>query len=259
MDDNYQTYLNRLAKMTLPETYKSQAQHIQESPKFVPTVEGGRKPVPFPGYTIITPPSEEDAANNSCYTNLQDCQEQILQQFPNLMVPVPPASFHLTLADLIWASSFLDATENPQFEEQLRSCIGQIFEQTQPLVSGGNPIKFQLLGLMIMPRAIGVSLVAKDESAYDRIVKFRRAIYQNGDFIGLGIEQQYGFTAHVTLGYFGDISQDFDRDRLSHTLSDMNLQWLDNPQEFWIQRAELRKFDDMTRYYREPDWPVLEF
>lgn len=259
MDDNYQTYLNRLAKMTLPETYKSQAQHIQESPKFVPAVEGGRKPVPFPGYTIITLPSEEDAANNTCYTNLEYCQGQILQHFPGLMVPVPPASFHLTLADLIWASSFIDARENPEFEEQLRSRIGQIFEQTQPLVSGGQQIKFQLLGFMIMPRAIAVSLVAKDESTYDRIVKFRRAIYQNADLIGLGIEQQYGFIAHVTLGYFGDIPPDLDRDRLSNTLSDLNLQWLDNPQELWVQRAELRKFDDMTRYYREPDWPVLEF
>lgn len=260
MDDNYQTYLNRLAKMTLPETYKSQVQHIQESPKFVPAVEGGRKPVPFPGYTVINPPSEEDAANNSFYTNLQHCQEQLVQQFePGLMVPVPPASFHLTLADLIWANAYLHLTENPQFEEQLRSRINQIFEQTQPLMRGGNPIKFQLFGLMLMPRAIAASLVPKDESTYDRIVKFRRAIYQNGDLIALGIEQQYGFTPHITLGYFGDIPANLDRDRLSNTISDMNLQWLDNPQEIVVNKAELRKFDDMTRYYREPDWPVLEF
>jgi hypothetical protein len=246
--------------MTLPETYKSQVQHIQESPKFVPAVEGGRKPVPFPGYTVITPPSEEDAANNSFYTNLQHCQEQLLQQFPSgLMVPVPPASFHVTLADLIWANAYLHAKENPQFEVQLRSQIGKIFEQTQPLVDGGNQINFQLLGIMVMPRAIAVSLVAKDESAYDRIVKFRRAIYQNGDLIGLGIEQQYGFTAHITLGYFGDIPADLDHDRLSKTISELNLQWLDNPQELLVNTAQLRKFDDMTRYYREPDWPVLDF
>lgn len=259
MDDNYQTYLNRLARMTLPETYKSQVQHIQESPKFVPAVEGGRKPVPFPGYTVITPPSEEDEANKSLYTNLQHCQEQILQEFPGLMVPVPAASFHLTLADLVWANAFLHLTENPEFEEKLRAQIGQIFQQTQPLVGGGQQIKFQLLGLMIMPRAIAVSLVPKDESTYDRIVKFRRAIYQNGDLIGLGIEQQYGLTAHITLGYFGDVPPNFARDRLGNTLSDINLQWLDNPQELWVKRAELRKFDDMTRYYREADWPILEF
>ncbi|HEY9299364.1 MAG TPA: DUF1868 domain-containing protein, partial [Phormidium sp.] len=150
-------------------------------------------------------------------------------------------------------------TENPQFEEQLRSRINQIFEQTQPLMRGGNPIKFQLFGLMLMPRAIAASLVPKDESTYDRIVKFRRAIYQNGDLIALGIEQQYGFTPHITLGYFGDIPANLDRDRLSNTISDMNLQWLDNPQEIVVNKAELRKFDDMTRYYREPDWPVLEF
>jgi len=245
----------------MPETYRSQVQHFQESPKFVPTAAGGRKPVPFPGYTIITPPSEEDAGNIAFYENLQKCHEQLLQLLdPGLFVIVPPASFHLTLADLIWAGAYLDAAKNnPEFEQQLQSCIGQIFDQTQPLVSGGNQIRFQVLGLMIMPRAIAVSLVAKDEPAYDRIVKFRRAIYQNRDLIGLGIEQQYGLTAHITLGYFGDISPNLDHDRLSNIFSDLNLQWLDNPQELWVHRAELRKFDDMTRYYRDPNWSVLEF
>ncbi|HAX90305.1 MAG TPA: DUF1868 domain-containing protein, partial [Cyanobacteria bacterium UBA11370] len=28
---------------------------------------------------------------------------------------------------------------------------------------------------------------------------------------------------------------------------------------FWVRRGELRKFDNMMRYYREPNWPVLEF
>ena len=246
--------------MTLPESYRSQVQHIQESPKFVPSPEGGRKPVAFPGYTTITPPSEEDPENNAFYQNLKSCQEQLLELEPGLMVPVPPESFHLTLADLIWSSAYLDATsENPEFEVQLRSRMGQIFEQIQPLVSGGNQIRFQLLGLMIMPRAVAVSLVPKDESSYDRIVKFRRAIYQNGDLIALSIEQQYGFTPHITLGYFGDIPGELNRDRLSRNLSDFNLQWLDNPQELWVQKAELRKFYDMTRYYRQPNWPVLEF
>ncbi|MEO1378556.1 MAG: DUF1868 domain-containing protein, partial [Cyanobacteria bacterium J06635_10] len=34
MDDNYQTYMNRVARMTLPEAYASQVQYLKESPKF---------------------------------------------------------------------------------------------------------------------------------------------------------------------------------------------------------------------------------
>jgi len=62
---------------------------------------------------------------------------------------------------------------------------------------------------------------------------------------GLGIEQHYHFTAHITLGYFGDLSPNLDRDRLASTIFELNQQWLETPQ-FWVHRAELRKFDDMT-------------
>ncbi|HEY9875278.1 MAG TPA: DUF1868 domain-containing protein [Candidatus Obscuribacterales bacterium] len=261
MDETYQTYLNRVARLTLPATYQSQVQHIQDSPKFAPHPSGGRKAVPFPGYTVITPPWEEEAENSALYENLKACQEQLLQQLDtDLMVPVPADSFHLTLADLIWDGAYSDAVRgNPDFDVQLRDRIAESFEQCKTSVTGGNPIHWQLLGLIIMPRAVGVCLLPKHENFYERILQLRRSIYQNPGLIALGIEQQYHFTAHITLGYFGDIPPELYRDRLSATLSQLNDQWLDAPQELWIRRAELRKFDDMTRYYREPDWPVLEF
>ncbi len=261
MDENYQTYLNRVARMTLPETYSSQVQHIQESPKFHPRLEGGRQAVPFPGYTAITPPAESESENLAFYQNLNQCLEQLLQ-LPlgsDLIVPLPPASFHLTLADLIWDSAYRYAKENSEFELQLRDRVAQSFEQCRQSITPTNPIRWQMLGLIVMPRAIGICLVPKDEGSYEQILKFRRTIYQNPNLIALGIEQQYHFTAHITLGYFGNVSPHLDRFSLSATLSQLNQQWLETPQELWVHRVELRKFDDMTRYYREPDWPVLDF
>jgi len=259
LDDNYQTYLNRVTRMTLPETYKSQVQHIQESPKFQPRPEGGRQAVPFPGYTVSTPPSESES-EFAFYTNLNACQQQLqLSLGFDLIVPVPPASFHFTLADLIWDSAYHYANENSEFEVQLRYAIAQIFQQYRKSTTQTNLIRWQMLGLIVMPRAVGVCLVPKDEASYEQILKFRRTIYQNHGLTALGIEQHYHFTAHITLGYFGDVSPNLDRDRLTNTLSELNEQWLENSPELRIHRAELRKFDDMTRYYREPDWPVLDF
>jgi len=91
LDDNYQTYLNRVAR-TLPETYRSQVQHIQQSPKFQKRPEGGRQAVPFVGYTVITPPAEEESQNFALYKNLNACQQQ-LPLDSGLIVPVPPARF----------------------------------------------------------------------------------------------------------------------------------------------------------------------
>jgi hypothetical protein len=264
LDEIYQAYLNRVARLTLPATYQSQVQHIQPSPKFQPDSAGVKQAVSFPGYTIITPPWVEESKNSTFYTNLQECQQQLLAELePGLLVPVPADSFHLTLADLIWDSAYRHANEeNPEFEVQLRATIAQIFDQCQKTpIAGGNPIDWQPLGLIVMPRALAVCLVSKNETTYDRILQFRRAIYQNPSLMALGVEQQYGFTAHVTLGYFGHIPSELDRDRFCNTLSKLNDRWLDDdPQEgLSVHRAELRKFDDMTRYYREPDWSVLEF
>ncbi|MEH2025358.1 DUF1868 domain-containing protein [Nostoc sp.] len=262
MDDNYQTYLNRLARLTLPEAYRSQAQHIQESSKFQP-YSGLRQAVSFPGYTLITPPAEEESQNSAFYAKLEVFQQELLQLPVNrdLIVPLTPASFHLTLADLIWDGAYLDTCEkNPKFDQELHSCLAEMFQQYQQLMTNrSHPIKWQMLGLILMPRAVAVCLVPKDEGCYEEIIKFRRTIYQNPKLIALGIEQHYHFTAHVTLAYFGEVSSELDRPSFSTMLSQLNEKWLLNLPEFLINRVELRKFDNMTRYYREPDWPILDF
>jgi len=247
--------------MTLQDSYKSQVEHIQESPKFKPDAAGVRAAVPFPGYSVITPPAGEDSENSALYTNLHQCQQRLLEELnPGSIVALPVDSFHLTVADLIWNSAFRDASnQNPAFEEQLRQRIADCFVASKPTLAGGPPVRWIVLGWMVMTRAVGVCLAPSDENSYKQILEFRRSIYQNPNLIALGIEQQYHLTAHITLGYFGDAGPSLERDRLCALVSELNEQWLDKPQKLTVHRAELRKFDDMTRYYREPDWPVFEF
>jgi hypothetical protein len=116
-----------------------------------------------------------------------------------------------------------------------------------------------MLGLIVMPRAVGVCLVPKDQRSYEEIIQFRRIIYQNRTLMGLGIEQHYHFTAHVTLGYFSEIPPELDRVNLNTMFCEFNQSLpLDTP-DFLINKVELRKFDNMIRYYRQPDWPSLDF
>ena len=216
MDDNYQTYVNRVARMTLPEAYLAQLEHIHESPKFAPNAMGQRQAVPFPGYSIITPPGGEDVDNADFYQNLADCQQTLGEMFgPDLWATIPPDSFHFTLADVIWDGAYMDSSRNiPEFDRKLRGAIAESFTAFEG-EKNGRPVRWQVLGLMVMPRAIGVCLVPRDEAAYESILRFRRAIYQNANLIALGIDQQYHLTAHITLGYFGEIPPDLDRDKLA--------------------------------------------
>lgn len=263
MDDNYQTYLNRIVRMTLPQAYQNQVQHIQESMKFHHSPSQSSQAAPFPGYTIMTPPQADESINSQLYAQLHKLQSQLLE-LPfdaDLIVPLPLASFHLTLADLIWDSAYKNACSlNPNYEIELRSCIQNIFQQYQhKYPQPQTPIIWRFSGLIVMPRSIGVALVPRNTSDYEQIINFRRLLYQNSQLIGLGIEQHYYFTAHITLGYFRTISANLNRDRFVDLLDQLNQTWLDQPLEFVINRAELRKFDDMNRFYSQPDWATLDF
>ena len=260
MDDNYQNYINRVAGLTLPQTYGSQFKNILESPKFKRSPDGRVEAAPFPGYSVVTPPGKEDGENASSYENLQQCQKQLLELLDErAMVPMPAETFHITIADLIWENAFLDArSQNPDFEEKLRSRIQESFSKCEPELKQGPKIGWQVLGIMVRSRAIAVCLLPRDESSYEQILQIRRSIYQNPDLIALGIEQQYDLTAHVTLGYFTKTPEKLDGDRFAEELSKINDRWLDSPEELWIHRLELRKFDDMTHFYRQSDWPVIE-
>ncbi|WP_373544481.1 DUF1868 domain-containing protein [Chamaesiphon sp.] len=259
MDESYHTYLSRVAKMTLPATYESQVKNIQESPKFRLT-DGTRQPVSFPGYSAITPPGAEDPGNSAVFKDLAVCQQRLIEKLEaDLLVLVDPASFHFTLADLIWDSAYRMATDaNPDFESKLIEQIEDSFKIYQDSIVDTTPIRWQIMGLTVRPRAIEVSLVPKDESSYDRIIALRRAIYQNSGLISLGIEQQYYFTAHTTLAYFANVQQEIDRVRLSDTLQEYNMHWLDHPQEIILAQAQLRKFTDMYTYKRQPNFPIAK-
>jgi hypothetical protein len=259
LDESYPTYLNRVAKMTLPATYESQVKNIQESPKFRLTEDGRRQAVAFPGYSVITPPGAEDQTNAGVYADLVACQQHLTKKLESdLLVLVDPASFHFTLADLIWDSAYRIAIENnPDFETQLRDRIKDSFSIYQRSIVSTQPIRWQIMGLTVRPRAIEVSLVPKDEYSYDRIITFRRAIYQSSSLMALGIEQQYYFTAHTTLAYFANVDHSIDLVRLSDTLQEYNMHWLDHPQEIILAQGQLRKFSDMSTYEREPNFPML--
>lgn len=258
MDDTYQAYLNRMVRATLPDAHLMQVSNVQESPKFSRTGEAW-VPSSFPGHTVITPPGRADTANEGVYKFLAQYQSELAAKLgEDLFIPIPKDSFHLTLADLIWDSAYEHAVKTePSFDHKLQAGIAGSFQQSSHLRSR-TPIPFRLAGLMVMTRALAVSLVATDETGYRQVLEMRRSIYQNPDLISIGIEQQYHFTPHITLGYFGSL-KGVDRAVLTQTIDDLNQPWLMTDLTFWLKEAQLRKFPNMVTYDREADWATFEF
>ena len=256
MDESYQEYINRVARLTLPSACALQLQGIQQSPKFV---DG--KPVSFPGYSVITPPAAEDDENQQFYQQVKTLQQQLSNGLGNdFFIPLPATSFHFTLADLIWDESYRQLVkENPDFDRKLRQQVAASIDEYQA-EADNEPIAWQLWGVIARPRAIMACLVPKDQRSYEAVIKLRRALYQNSGLIGLGIEQQYDLTAHITVGYFDRIPDSINRDRLCIVMSQINDRLVESQlPEFSIGQAELRKFEDMVEYNREADWAVVKF
>ena len=256
MDESYQEYINRVARLTLPTACSVQLQTIQHSPKFV-----AGKAVSFPGYSIITPLAEEDSYNQKFYQQVETIQQQLSQQLEsNFFIPLPAASFHFTLADLIWDESYRQAVAaNGDFDRSLQEKIAAIFQEYQSSTEN-QALNWQLWGVMARPRAIMACLVPKDRQSYESVIQLRRSLYQNSGLIGLGIEQQYDITAHITLGYFDRIPPSLNRDRLCVALSQINDRLLESELPvFTVKEAQLRKFENMLDYHRQPDWATVEF
>jgi len=259
VDETYQAYLNRVTKLTLPNAYRNQIQNIQESPKF----HGGMA-VPFPGYTINTP-GEADGRNQNFYARLVSTQALMMaaveEMEPGLILPVPSESFHLTVADLIWDSNYYEAlAHTSDYEGQLCDRLAQSFTKYQASIPERGPIKLQIVGLLVRPRAVAIVLVPIDELSYHKMLQLRRAVYQNSGLIALGIEQQYPFTAHIPLGYFAHTLNPDHHDRFLEIIMNLNDRWLGaEPEILRSHRAELHKFDDMNHFYHQPQFPTVDF
>lgn len=260
MDDFYQAYLDRLAAMVQPRNYQSTLQYLQKSPKFSQSDDGKVTAVSFPGYTLMSRPQSEDSVNGVAYTNLQSLYQQMATAFPaGTLAALPLASYHMTIADLIWDSAYHDRRLNTSYDDQFRHRLADVLAQVETQVVGPAPVSWQVLGCMIMPRAIGVCLVPHSEASYSRTLEVRRAIYQDAALMGLGIDQQYHFTAHVTLAYVADVLPTLDRAAIAHHFQTINTTLAQTPITLDLDRAELRHFADMTSYTRAADWPVLNW
>ena len=257
MKESYPEYINRVGQLTTSSTHALQLKTIQKSPKFL---QG--KAVAFPGYSIITPPNNEDTFNQEVYNKVESLQQELKQFIDSgLIILLPAPSFHFTIADLIWDSSYQQAVaDNPDFEQELRKAIETIFSKYKAIEKEFGSIEWQLYGVTIRPRAIMLSLAPKNQESYEAIIELRSYIYQNSGLMALGIEQQYDFTGHITLGYFSDIPENLDRDLLNNAIAKINDLLLEDTLPILrINRVELRKFDDMLTYNRQPDWAAVEF
>lgn len=257
MDDSYQVYVNRVASLTLRHNQASQLTNIHTSQKF-----NHGQPTTFRGCTIMTLPGEEDSQNQEFYQILSSYQQELLQHLaPGVLVPLPQDSFHCTVADLIWEENYEDAiAQNPDFDLQLAQSVGSSFTNYQQEHGHHRTVKFELIGLSFFPRSLVACLVPASEEDYQRVIDLRRHIYQNENVLALGIERQRNnFTAHITLGYFGEEASNIDSDNFLDAIAKINERQADEQHPcFNLEKIELRKFENMVSFNSLDQGPIVK-
>lgn len=253
-DDSFPEYQTKAKRLVTDEVILNNVSRLKPAERF-----NGTEPRIYPGYTIITPPFEDElnAENNSAYEKLARVQKELLKQSGNsIFTPVPSSSFHLTIADLISGSRFVEQQRVNGWEDRLRDRIGEIFHRAE------SPTGASLLvsGLSLFTSVIVAIISSEDRSGYEQLINVRNMIYQDGELKALGVRKApFSFIGHITLAYVEAKPDIQSATSLSRLLSQFNLHAFSNPLPLKVIQAELRKFNDMSRYYRQETWPVLHF
>jgi len=215
--------------------------------------------VPFWGYTIITPTFQEEhhRVNVATYARLGDVQQLLsgrlgLAQY----APVPITSLHLTITDLVSSTEYekLAATflREQDFRQAVSSCFGQLCIQ--------GVVRAEVVGLSLFSSRVVIALVGfEDEQGYQRLRLFRDAVYRDETLSSFGIKQKSKYTGHITLAYVESVLTEPEQDRLACTLADLNQRLFASPLPLNVSRGEMRRFDDVSRFYRKRGWPVFKF
>lgn len=253
MEMNYVDYLKQVDNVLKEETIKKFARQIKTLGKFQESRDGLWEPVPYSGYTLITPTFLDDHENVGFYRLLSDIREEL---FWNILFPgvvwAPTITLHLTIGRLISGDIFASRIMNSR-EEEFLLALSQLFSQ----ISSSSSLKYEVKGLSIFPQGVIAAIVSPvTENDYQRLQAFRDNLYTDKVLKNLGVERKRSFHGHITLFYIEEELSRKDRRMLADAVTEINKRFFSTPLPFDLARAEVRKFDDISEFYRLDHWPV---
>ena len=171
MEDSFIAYGQRIDSDLLAEAAISEKSGKTKSPagRFRRNGVGEWEPLDHQGYTIITPPFEDELSEIKTYTKLCDIQHILLEQLTiSKYAPAPVTTMHLTVADLIAGKKYEDRVKEAE-EENLLQLLASIFIK----LSLHGSIQMEVLGVSVFPSGFVIAIVsASDENGYKRLISF---------------------------------------------------------------------------------------
>ncbi|MDR3590651.1 MAG: hypothetical protein P4N41_13445 [Negativicutes bacterium] len=254
MELNFQDYQEYAAKILEEEAIREIASQVRPLGKFRKNGTGSWEPVPYAGYTIVTPTAPDDGANAGTYQVLDEVREALLRELDFAgVVMAPYTALHMTVARLVSGDVFVKKVLKAR-EECLLIVLRRLFLK----IARPGPLQYEIKGLSLFPQGVVAAMVSPVGPAdYLGLQELRDRLYTDTVLKELGVDRSRGFKGHVSLCYIEEMLDENRKKELSDLIAAMNRRFFSAPLPFAITRAEVRKFEDFSRFYRQDNWPAF--
>lgn len=257
MELSYQDYLKQVAHVLNEETNGKVASQVNTLGKFEKSAHGQWVPVSYEGFSLITPTFTDDSENADCYREIDHIRQEIREKdFPQF-VAVPVSAFHMTVARLISGEVFAKKIRNNDgHENELLSVLIQVLSE----INIDMPLKFEIKGFSLFPDGVIAAIVSPvTADDYRYLQAFRDHIYSDQVLADLGVERRRNFCGHISLYYIEQDLSGNEKAMLTEILQNINRRFFQSPLPYRITRAEVRKFENFLKFYRNDNWPIYRF
>lgn len=258
MEMDYVDYLKHVENELKEETIEKFASQLKTLGKFQESNDGLWEPVPYSGYSLMTPTFLDDSENVGFYRLFYDIREELFWKIPVPgIVWAPTIALHLTIGHLISGNVFASSIMNSR-EDELLLALSQLFPKISSSTS--SSLKYQVKGLSIFPQGVIAAIVSPvTADDYQRLQALRDHLYTDIVLKNIGVERKRSFHGHITLFYIEEKLSGKDKRMLADAVTDINKRFFSKPLPFSLTRAEVRKFDNFSEFYRQDHWPYYQF
>ncbi len=235
-------------------------------------------PNPYPGFAVITMVSDHPR-NASLPEALTEVQRDLVSSCPweGSLYLLPPSSFHQTIANTLSASRFLEHIYNPGLEPDFPGWVGEAFKgiagDARAIAGDANGIArtdmgtmgarggfvMNLIGLSIFGTALGALGVFENQSAYQKILRFREGLYGDEVMGGLDIKCTRPFIGHVSLAYVAQELTPTQKRALGASVYQINQDHFRTPLSFYLDQTGLKRYEHLSEFKTAPSYPSYYF
>lgn len=223
-------------------------------------VEGKWQTLPYRGFAFVSM-VKDNSGNGTLLEALCNCQQQLLEgELQDQIFPLPPDSFHQTIANFLSGNRYAANIEAHGLTSSYPKVVEQALRQISPL-SPTNPLIMQMIGLGIFGSALGVLGVFPSETDYSKIIHLRNGLYHTPQMNSMGIHRTRPFIGHITLGYFGEeiVGNESLQKQLIEKCISINQTIKNGAWKFTIHAAQLRRYEDLSRFEHPSNYPEWVF